>query len=161
MLILCPEGGNHAPQALSGALHRYFPLKSPIWRGRGESKFTEEKPGTVSARRPRSRPMVISHSDSWRRKWQPTPVLLPGKSHGQRSLEGYSPWGHKESDTTERLNHHQPHVESTHASLIWCDENLTLLLWPPKKHNPSLTIRRKGAKGQPTLDEKCREGQNQ
>ena len=39
-----------------------------------------------------------------RRKWQPTPVFLPGKSHGQRSLVGYSPWGHKESDTTERLN---------------------------------------------------------
>ena len=32
-----------------------------------------------------------------------TPVFLPGKSHGQRSLAGYSPWGHKESDTTERL----------------------------------------------------------
>ena len=39
----------------------------------------------------------------WRRKWQPTPVLLPGKFHGQRSVVGYSPWGHKESDTTERL----------------------------------------------------------
>ena len=51
-------------------------------------------------------------------EWVAIPVLLPGKSHGQRSLEGYSPWGHKESDTTERLNHHQPHVESTHASLI-------------------------------------------
>ena len=37
----------------------------------------------------------------WRRKWQSTPVLLPGKSHGQRSLVGYSPWGRKESDTTE------------------------------------------------------------
>ena len=35
------------------------------------------------------------------RKWQPLPVFLPGKSHGQRSLEGYSPWGQKESDTTE------------------------------------------------------------
>ena len=40
----------------------------------------------------------------WRRKWQPTPVFLPGKFHGQRSLVGYSLWGHKESDTTER--HH-------------------------------------------------------
>ena len=40
----------------------------------------------------------------WRRAWQPTPVLLPGESHGQRSLEGYSPCGHKESDTTERLS---------------------------------------------------------
>ena len=40
----------------------------------------------------------------WRRKWQSTPVLLPGKSHGQRSQVGYSSWGRKESDTTERLN---------------------------------------------------------
>ena len=37
----------------------------------------------------------------WRRKWQPTPVFLPGESHGKRSLVSYSPWGHKESDTTE------------------------------------------------------------
>ena len=37
----------------------------------------------------------------WRRKWQPSPVLLSGESHGQRSLVGYSPRGHKESDTTE------------------------------------------------------------
>ena len=41
----------------------------------------------------------------WRRKWQPTPIFLPGESHGQRSLVGYSPWGHKESDTTERTAH--------------------------------------------------------
>ena len=34
----------------------------------------------------------------WRRKWQPTPIFLSGKSYGQRSLAGYSPWGHKESD---------------------------------------------------------------
>ena len=40
----------------------------------------------------------------WRRKSQPTPVFLPGKSHGQRSLVGYSPWGPKELDTTERLH---------------------------------------------------------
>ena len=40
----------------------------------------------------------------WRRKWQPTPVFLSGKPHGQRSLVGYSPWGHKESDTTEQLS---------------------------------------------------------
>jgi len=37
----------------------------------------------------------------WRGAWKPTPVFLPGKSHGQRSLVGYSPWGHKESDMTE------------------------------------------------------------
>ena len=42
----------------------------------------------------------------WRRKWQSTPALLPGKSHGRRSLTGYSPWGRKESDTTEWLHFH-------------------------------------------------------
>ena len=50
----------------------------------------------------------------WRRKWQPTPVFLPGKSHGHRSLVGYSPWGHKkELDMTERLN-------NNNMSLIYC-----------------------------------------
>ena len=42
----------------------------------------------------------------WRRQWHPTPVLLPGKSHGRRSLVGCSPWGHEESDTTEQLHFH-------------------------------------------------------
>ena len=41
----------------------------------------------------------------WRRVWQPTPVFLPGEFHGQRSLEGYSPVGCKESDTTEHACH--------------------------------------------------------
>ena len=42
----------------------------------------------------------------WRRQWHPTPVLLPGTSHGRRSLVGCSPWGREESDTTERLDFH-------------------------------------------------------
>ena len=42
----------------------------------------------------------------WRRQWQPTPVLLPGESHGQRSLVGCSPWSCYELDTTERLHFH-------------------------------------------------------
>ena len=42
----------------------------------------------------------------WRRQWDPTPVLLPGKSHGRRSLVGYSPWGREELDVTERLHFH-------------------------------------------------------
>ena len=41
---------------------------------------------------------------NWRRKWQSTPVLLPGKFHGWKSLVGYSSWGCKESDTTECLH---------------------------------------------------------
>ena len=40
----------------------------------------------------------------WRRVWQPTPVFLPGESHGQRSLTGDSLWGHKELDMTEQLS---------------------------------------------------------
>ena len=40
----------------------------------------------------------------WRRKWHPTPVFLPEKSHGQRSLVGYSPWDRKESYMTERTH---------------------------------------------------------
>ena len=40
----------------------------------------------------------------WRRKWQPTPVFLPGKYHGQRSLEGYTPWAHRDWDMTKQLS---------------------------------------------------------
>ena len=42
----------------------------------------------------------------WRREWLPTAVFLPGESHGQRSLVGYSPWGCRELDTTERPRFH-------------------------------------------------------
>ena len=55
----------------------------------------------------------------WRRKWHPTPVFLPGESHGQRSLEGYSPWGGKKSDRTE-------HAPTWHLCLwyhmLWAGE---------------------------------------
>ena len=53
------------------------------------------------SRRPGFHPWV--GKTPWRREWEPTPVSLPGEFHGQRSLAGYSPWGHKELDTTERL----------------------------------------------------------
>ena len=49
--------------------------------------------------------MMAGFETNWRRKWQPTPVFLPGVFHGQRNLVGYSPWGHKESDKTEWLTH--------------------------------------------------------
>ena len=55
----------------------------------------------LQCRRPGFHPWV--GKIPWRRKWQPTPVFLPGKSHGRQSLVGYCPWGCKESDTTERL----------------------------------------------------------
>ena len=54
----------------------------------------------------------------WRRSWQPTPVFLPGESHGQRSLAGYSPWGHKELDTTEVTYHEHILLETFELKLI-------------------------------------------
>ena len=76
----------------------------------------------------------------WRRKWQPTPVLLPGESHGQRSLVGYSPRGRKESDTTKLLSTrahththtHTYHILSLELALQCCCLNLALMsLFPP------------------------------
>ena len=49
----------------------------------------------------------------WRKKWQPTPVFLPGESHGQKSLVGCSPWGHKMSNTTKRLSTAHSNVYSS------------------------------------------------
>ena len=54
----------------------------------------------------RSIEFTCSFRVSWRRQWHPTPVLLPGKSHGRRSLVGCRPWGREESDTTERVHFH-------------------------------------------------------
>ena len=56
-----------------------------------------------------------------RRQWHPTPVLLPGKSHGQKGLVGCSPWGREESDMTERLHFHFYALEkemATHSSVL-------------------------------------------
>ena len=63
-----------------------------------------------------------------RRKWQPTPVLLPGKSHGRRSLIDYSPWGCKESDTTERLHYQIKTILKQETGIfivvhhVWCTQ---------------------------------------
>ena len=63
-----------------------------------------------------------------------TPVFLPGESHGQRSLEGYSPWGHKESDTTEATEHAQTPVgrllnEETTVFRSWKPVELRAQIW--------------------------------
>ena len=56
---------------------------------------------------PRSKGLLtVPRAKLQRRQWHPTPVLLPGKSHGWRSLVGCSPWGPEESDTTEQLHFH-------------------------------------------------------
>ena len=57
------------------------------------------------------------HEQCWRRKWQPTPVLLPRKFHGLRSLVGYSPWGQKELGMTERFHSWTNYANSTWVHL--------------------------------------------
>ena len=65
------------------------------------------QPGTVSGVfKYQGAQMFKEELKDWRREWQPTPVLLPGKSHGLRSLVSYSPWGCKELDMTEQLHFH-------------------------------------------------------
>ena len=84
---------------------------------------------SLGAKRSRQgeQPMTLENkwwfvTGSWmnqRRQWHPTPVLLPGKSHGRRSLEGCSPQGCEESDTTERLHFHALEKEmATHSSVL-------------------------------------------
>ena len=69
----------------------------------------------------------------WRRAWQPTPVFLPGESHGHRSLAGYSPQGHKESDTTEETA--CAHIYQLFFFLNWPPAHIYQLFfvfnWPP------------------------------
>ena len=64
---------------------------------------------------------------SWSKKWQPTPVFLPGKFNGQRSLVSYSPWGHKELDTTEQLNAY--HVPGTMWGVLCILMHLFHRMW--------------------------------
>ena len=74
-----------------------------IWRGFPSGSVGKNPPAVQELQETWVR--SLGGEDPWRRQWQPTPVFLPGESHGQRSLVGYSPWGHKESDTTEVTKH--------------------------------------------------------
>ena len=75
----------------------------------------------------------------WRRKWQPTPVILPGKFHEQRSLAGCSPWGCKESGMTEQLS--LTHREEKGEKVgIWGRRGT----WNDKQHNIYLSVRSEG-----------------
>ena len=67
---------------------------SPYGSGGKESACTTEDIGDMGQ-------IPVMGRSTGGRKWQPTPVFLPEKLHGQKVLVGYSPWGHKESDTTE------------------------------------------------------------
>ena len=65
--------------------------------------FPDSSHGKESACNVGDQGSVPGQEDHWRMEWQPTPVFLPGESHGRRSLAGYSPWSCKELDTTEQL----------------------------------------------------------
>ena len=83
----------------------------------------------------------------WRRAWQPTPVFLPGESHGQRSLVGYSPWGCKQSDTTQWLNKYKtvaknfPKTSSVDVFTRWKSKPLwPVLFFPMDRSDQIMTL---------------------
>ena len=92
------------------------PLSMGFSRQEYWSGLSFRSPGESSWPRDRIHVSYVSCNGRWvlylrlapprRRQWHPTPVLLPGKSHGWRSLVGCSPWDHEESDTTEQLHFH-------------------------------------------------------
>ena len=103
-----PATANRPEPAEHGSLHYselsmgYLPC-SVIWSTNSQAHINKGLPCKAS----------------WRRKWHPTPVLLPGKVHGGRSLVGYSLWGHKESNTTDLPVHHQlPEFTQTHVHCV-------------------------------------------
>ena len=81
----------------------------------GLSRWCSGKESACQCRRHGFHPWV--GKIPWRRKWQPAPVFLPGESHGQRSLAGYSPGGHQESNTTK-----QPSMHIAFKSQMWINE---------------------------------------
>ena len=88
--------------ALASLGYIYSPCSKQVYYTEGAAQVLSGRGSACQFRRCRFYPCV--GSIPWRRKWQSTLVLLPGKSHGQRSLVGYSPWGRKESDVIEWLS---------------------------------------------------------
>ena len=91
-------GQEDSPGEGNGNPLQYSCLENPMDRGAWQATVHR-----VTKSRTRLSDFTFTYTSYWRRKWQPTPVFLPGISHGWRSLVGYSPWGRKESDVTEQL----------------------------------------------------------
>ena len=88
----------------------------------------------LQCRRPEFNPWV--RKDPWRRKWQPAPVCLPGKSHGRRSLVGYNLWGHKELDMIEWLHFHFRRIRNmSDVEGILCPACLAFFLLEKRRLN--------------------------
>ena len=94
------------------ALYVLFTLFTGIYQAPRASLVAQMVKICLQCRRPGFYPWV--RKISWRRAWLPNPVFLPGGFYGQRNLAGYSPWGHKESDTTEQLST----LVSSHIALL-------------------------------------------
>ena len=122
--ILIPEGrkwNRHRKEFLVLMIFRNWPSRIPFPGG------SDGKCG-----RPGFDPWV--GKIFWRRAWQPTPVFLPGESHGQRSLQDCSPWGRKELDTTEQLSTaHRLMMLSISSYAYW---SFSYLLWRNIYSNP-------------------------
>ena len=104
-MLSCPEGGGQ-----DGSSRRLPGISRNPTLFDMEQAYTRPSPVTQWKRTCLQRKRCRRHwfdpwvgKSPWRRAWQPTAAFLPGESHGQRTLAGYSPWGHRESDTTERL----------------------------------------------------------
>ena len=80
--------------------------RNPDWKRRSKTSLFADDMILYIENPKDSTSKLLELVNEWRKQWHPTPVLLPGKSHGQRSLVGCSPWDRKESDTTEWLPFH-------------------------------------------------------
>ena len=100
--LFCMHKSNSL-EALTKTRYHEWGIINPILQRKDSPGGASGKKSAHQCRRPKRRgfdPWVANIP--WSRKWQCAPVFLPGESHGQRSLVGYSPWGHKESYMTER-----------------------------------------------------------
>ena len=80
----------------------------------------------------------LGEEGPWKREWHPTPIFLPGKSHCQRILADYSPWGRQESDTTERLK--DTHIINSSKSFYQCSCSPSHLVTCATLHKASYLV---------------------
>ena len=131
-LFLTPCSDNRSQRRIRFFFFIFLPLVPPVekavaphystpaWRipGTGEPGRLQSM-GSLRVRHDQATSLSLSTFMHWRRQWQPTPVLLPGKSHGRRSLVGCSPWCCYESGTTEQLHFHFSLFTFLHCRRKW------------------------------------------